>query len=221
MARLCTDGRHAASGHARCCAVEGGGRCGRRRREEAVPTTLPVQATTDWHRSLEAAARHAGRTSGGTRRRVNADGTVNGYVEIRARRPAQVGIRHGRQPARRRSHDARRTSAAIRSTTASCRRPSPTTATRSTCSCSALPIDGGTAGPRRHRRRDADGGREGPRLEGGDFTRVGPDGRPLHALTDARAAADRRLLQALQAHETGKFSKVPGWGTRGRGPALT
>ena len=50
-------------------------------REEAVPTTLPVQATTELDRSLEAASRHRLHVWRDTPPR-NADGTVNGYVEI-------------------------------------------------------------------------------------------------------------------------------------------
>jgi len=50
-------------------------------RHELVPTTLPVLATTGLDRSLEAASRHASHAWRDTPP-LNADGTVNGYVEI-------------------------------------------------------------------------------------------------------------------------------------------
>jgi inorganic pyrophosphatase len=45
------------------------------------------------------------------------------------------------------------------------------------------------------------------------LSRTGPDGRPLHQLTegDRRKVAD--YFRRYKEHEPGKFSKVPGWGS--------
>src|SRR5688500_5508600 len=51
------------------------------KRDDGVPVTLPVQATTELDRSLEAAARHRSHVWRDTPP-VNPDGTVNGYIEI-------------------------------------------------------------------------------------------------------------------------------------------
>ena len=48
---------------------------------------------------------------------------------------------------------------------------------------------------------------------------VGPDGRPIHALTedDRRRIGD--YFKHYKEHEPGKFSRVPGWGTAEEGRA--
>jgi len=49
------------------------------------------------------------------------------------------------------------------------------------------------------------------------ISRLGPDGRPLHGLTadDQQRIGD--YFKRYKQHETGKFSKVPGWGTVAEG----
>ena len=49
------------------------------------------------------------------------------------------------------------------------------------------------------------------------ISRVGPDGRPLHALTAVEQQRIGDYFKRYKEHETGKFSKVPGWGTVAEG----
>jgi inorganic pyrophosphatase len=179
-------------------------------REEAVPTTLPVQATTELDRSLEAASRHRLHVWRDTPPR-NADGTVNGYVEIpRGDRrkwefdmganrraldrtiPAEVGgypVNYGFVP--------------------------------QTVSYDGDPFDVLVLGPAIEGGRLVRGVIVGVmRMEdekGLDskvvISPVGPDGRPLHALTDAERQRIGGYFDRYKAHETGKFSNVAGWGS--------
>jgi inorganic pyrophosphatase len=178
-------------------------------REELVPTTLPVQATTQLDKSLEAASRHASHVWRDTPS-LNADGTVNGYVEIpRGDRrkwefnmganhlaldrtiPAEVGgypVNYGFVP--------------------------------QTVSYDGDPFDVLVLGPAIEGGRLVRGVIVGVmRMEdekGLDskvvISPVGPDRRPLHSLTDAERQRIGGYFDRYKAHETGKFSKVAGWG---------
>jgi len=45
------------------------------------------------------------------------------------------------------------------------------------------------------------------------LSRIGPDGRPLHALTPRDQQEVAAYFRRYKEHEPGKFSKVPGWGS--------
>lgn len=49
---------------------------------------------------------------------------------------------------------------------------------------------------------------------------VGRSGDPLHALTEAEKRRIARFFETYKAHEPGKFSRVPGWGTVEEGAAF-
>ena len=50
-------------------------------------------------------------------------------------------------------------------------------------------------------------------------SRPGRDGRPLHALTPSEQGRIGRYFAVYKQHETGKYSKVPGWGSVEEGRA--
>ena len=45
------------------------------------------------------------------------------------------------------------------------------------------------------------------------LSRTGPDGRPLHQLTEGDRREVSEYFRRYKEHEPGKFSKVPGWGS--------
>jgi inorganic pyrophosphatase len=45
------------------------------------------------------------------------------------------------------------------------------------------------------------------------LSRTGPDGRPLHQLTEGDRRVVAEYFRRYKEHEPGKFSKVPGWGS--------
>ena len=49
---------------------------------------------------------------------------------------------------------------------------------------------------------------------------AGPDGRPLHELTTGDEQRIAQYFRRYKEHESGAYSKVPGWGTVGEGNAL-
>jgi len=178
-------------------------------RHELVPTTLPVLATTGLDRSLEAASRHASHAWRDTPP-LNADGTVNGYVEI------PRGDRHKWEfdmGANRRALD-RTIPAEVGGY------PVNYGFVPQTISYDGDPFDVLVLGPPI----------EGGRLVRGVIVGVmrmedekgldskvvvspaGPDGRPLHSLTDAERQRIGGYFDRYKAHETGKFSNVAGWG---------
>jgi inorganic pyrophosphatase len=177
-------------------------------REETVSTTLPAQATTELDKSLDAASRHPSHVWRDTPP-LNADGTLNGYVEISRgdRRkwgfdmgtnrlalvrtiPAEVGgypVNYGFVP--------------------------------QTISYDGDPFDVLVLGP----------AIEGGRLVRGVIVGVlrmhdekGVDskvvmspvvpGSPAYTLTDAERQRIDTYFDRYQTHEPGKFSNVVGWG---------
>ena len=182
-----------------------------------APATLPVLGTTQLGRSLEAAARHA-RHLWRDMPPVNEDGTVNGYVEISRgdrrkwefdiganRRainrvmPADIGgypVNYGFVP-QTVSYDGDPFDALVL----------------------GPPIEGGTVvrgvivGVMR---MEDEKGLDSKVV----IARVGPDGRPLHALTARRAAPDRRILQALQGARGREVLEGARVGHGRRGPLL-
>src|SRR6185436_16220226 len=182
--------------------------------EWRAPATLPVQATNALSSSLTAAMRHASHVWRDTPP-LNADGTVNGYVEI-AR-----GDRHKWEfniGANRRAVD----------------RTLPE-------SVGAYPVNYGFVPQTVSYDGDPfDVLVLGPPIDGGTLVRgvivglmrmedekgldskvviarTGADGRPLHALTtnDRRRIGD--YFKRYKQHEAGKFSTVPGWGGAAEG----
>ena len=179
-----------------------------------APATLPVPGTTQLARSLEAAARHASHVWRDTPP-VNADGTVNGYVEI------------ARGDRRKWEFDMAANRRAVDRTM-----PEdvggypvnygfvPQTVSYDGDPFDVLvlgpPIDGGTVV------RGAIVGVMRMEDEKGldskvVIARVGPDGRPLHALTPGEQQRIGDYFKRYKQHEAGKFSKVPGWGTVAEG----
>ena len=51
------------------------------------------------------------------------------------------------------------------------------------------------------------------------LSRAGPDGKPLHQLTTSEQDRMADYFNRYKAHEPGKFSKVPGWGSPDAGLA--
>ena len=51
------------------------------------------------------------------------------------------------------------------------------------------------------------------------LSRTGPDGKPLHQLTTSDQDRMADYFNRYKAHEPGKFSKVPGWGSPDAGLA--
>ena len=161
--------------------------------EWRAPATLPVQATNALSSGLTAAMRHASHVWRDTPP-FNADGEVNGYVEI-AR--ATAANRNSTSKANRRASIARRRKRR--------RLPGQLRLRAADHLLRRRPLRRAGAG-RAHRRRpagqgrnrrpDADGRREG-RLQSGDFTNG--DRRPPAPCPHERRAstADRRLLQTV------------------------
>lgn len=52
------------------------------------------------------------------------------------------------------------------------------------------------------------------------LTTMGPDGRPLHELTKSDQQRIGEYFRRYKEHQSGAFSKVPGWGTVGEGNLL-
>ena len=182
-----------------------------------APATLPVLGTTQLARSLEAAARHASHVWRDTPP-VNADGTVNGYVEIARgdRRKWEFDMAANRRAVDRTMPE----------------------------DVGGYPVNYGFVPQTVSYDGDPfDVLVLGPPIEGGTvvrgvivgvmrmedekgldskvvIARLGPDGRPLHALTARRAAADRRLLQALQAARDREVLEGARVGHGRRGPLL-
>lgn len=180
----------------------------------AAPPVLPAVAVAQLSRSLDAAKPHARHVWRDTPP-LNADGTVNGYVEIPRddRRKWEFDI-------------------AVHERTIDRMMPG---------ALGGYPVNYGFV----PQTLSYDGDPFdilvlGPPLTGGELvrgvivgvmrmedekgldskvvvSRLGPDGRPLHALT----ADDRQRIgdyfKRYKLHETGKFSKVPGWGTVAEG----
>ena len=183
-------------------------------RDTRAPATLPAQASTQLSRSLEGAARHRSHVWRDTPP-LNDDGTVNGYVEISRgdrrkwefdmganRRaidrtiPAEIGgypVNYGFVP--------------------------------QTVSYDGDPFDVLVLGPA---------------IEGGSLVRgvivglmhmedekgldskvviapAGKDGQPRYSLTAAERHRIGGYFDRYKAHETGKFSNVPGWGGAAEG----
>jgi len=183
-------------------------------RHELVPTTLPVLATIGLDRSLQAASRHASHAWRDTPP-LNADGTVNAYVEIpRGDRhkwefdmganhraldrtiPAEVGgypVNYGFVP--------------------------------QTISYDGDPFDVLVLGPPIEGGQLVKGVIVGlMRMEdekGVDskvvISRTGPDHRPLNALTSDEQQRIGDYFKRYKMHEEGKFSRVPGWGGTAEG----
>ena len=188
----------------------------RGKRDDGVPVTLPVQATTELDRSLEAAARHRSHVWRDTPP-LNPDGTVNGYIEITRgdRRKWEFDMR-----ANRRGVD----------------RTLPESVggypvnygfVPQTVSYDGDPFDVLVLGPPIEGGRLITGAIVGlMRMEdekGLDskvvISRTGSDGRPLHALTAAEQQRIGGYFNRYKIHEQGKFSKVPGWGSASEGLA--
>ena len=178
-------------------------------RDARAPATLPAQASTQLSRSLEGAERHPSHVWRDTPP-LNDDGTVNGYVEISRgdrrkwefnmganRRaidrtiPAEVGgypVNYGFVP--------------------------------QTVSYDGDPFDVLVLGPAIEGGRLVRGvivGLMHMEDEKGLDSKVvispaGKDGQPLYPLTAAERQRIGGYFDRYKAHESGKFSKVPGWG---------
>ena len=179
-----------------------------------APATLPVLGTTQLARSLEAAARHASHVWRDTPP-VNADGTVNGYVEIARgdRRKWEFDMAANRRAVDRTMPE----------------------------DVGGYPVNYGFVPQTVSYDGDPfDVLVLGPPIEGGTvvrgvivgvmrmedekgldskvvIARLGPDGRPLHPLTAPEQQRIGDYFKRYKQHETGKFSKVPGWGTVAEG----
>jgi len=181
-----------------------------------APATLPVLGTTQLARSLEAAARHASHVWRDTPP-VNADGTVNGYVEI------------ARGDRRKWEFDMAANRRAVDRTMPEDVGGYPVNYgfVPQTVSYDGDPFDVLVLGPSIEGGTVARGVIVGVmRMEdekGLDskvvIARVGPDGRPLHTLTAVEQQRIGDYFRRYKEHEAGagKFSKVPGWGTVAEG----
>jgi inorganic pyrophosphatase len=175
-----------------------------------VPNVLPPAAVSQLARSLEAAARHRDHVWRDVAP-VNADGTVNGYIEISRgdRRKWELDM----------SANARKVD-----------RVMPT-------DVGGFPVNYGFVPQTVSYDGDPfDVLVLGPPLDGGEIVRgavlglmrmedekgldskvvlspVGRDGRPLHNLTSEDRERIANYFRTYKKHEPGKFSKVPGWGT--------
>jgi inorganic pyrophosphatase len=177
--------------------------------EQGAPTTLPVQATNQLARSLDAAMRHASHVWRDTPP-FNADGTVNGYVEIARGDRRKWEFDMG---ANRRAVD-RTMPPAVGGY------PVNYGFVPQTVSYDGDPFDVLVLGP------PIDGGRlvRGVIVgvmrmtdeKGLDskvvISRTGAGGRPLHPLTAEEQQRIGDFFKRYKAHEEGKFSEVPGWG---------
>jgi inorganic pyrophosphatase len=179
-----------------------------------APATLPVLGTSQLAKSLEAARAHSTHVWRDTPP-LNADGSVNGYVEIARgdRRKWELDMGANRR--------------AIDRTMPEDLGGYPVNYgfVPQTVSYDGDPFDVLVLGPAVEGGTIVRGAIVGVmRMEdekGLDskvvISRLSPDGRPLHALT----AADRQRIgdyfRRYKQHETGKFSKVPGWGSVAEG----
>jgi inorganic pyrophosphatase len=178
-------------------------------RDERAPTTLPVQATTELARSLDAASPHRSHVWRDTPP-LNGDGTVNGYVEIPRgdRRKWEFDMASNRREVDR----------------------------TMPVGVGGYPVNYGFVPQTVSYDGDPfDILVLGPRIEGGRLVRgvivgvmrmedekgldskvvisqTSPDGRPLHALTLEEKQRIGEYFKRYKAHEEGKFSRVPGWG---------
>jgi inorganic pyrophosphatase len=177
-------------------------------REQGAPTTLPGLATTELDRSLEAAGRHQSHVWRDTPP-VNADGTVNGYVEIARGDRRKWEFDMG---ANRRAID-RMIPAAVGGY------PVNYGFVPQTVSYDGDPFDVLVLGPPIEGGRLVKGVIVGLMLmddEKGHDSKVvisptGPDGRPQHPLTAAERQKIGDYFNRYKKHEPGSFSHVPGW----------
>jgi inorganic pyrophosphatase len=182
--------------------------------EWRAPTTLPVQATTALSSSLDAATRHGSHVWRDTPP-INADGTVNGYIEI------------ARGDRRKWEFDMGANRRAVDRTLPS--------------SVGGYPVNYGFVPQTVSYDGDPfDVLVLGPPIEGGRLVRgvivglmrmedekgldskvvispAGADHRPLHALTGDEQQRIGEYFKRYKAHEQGKFSQVPGWGDAAEG----
>ena len=182
--------------------------------EWRAPATLPVQATNALSSGLAAAMRHASHVWRDTPP-FNADGTVNGYVEIARgdRRKWEFNIGANRRAVDRTLPE----------------------------SVGGYPVNYGFVPQTISYDGDPfDVLVLGPPIEGGQLvkgvivglmrmedekgldskvviSRTGPDGRPLHALTSDEQQRIGDYFKRYKTHEEGKFSQVPGWGGTAEG----
>jgi inorganic pyrophosphatase len=178
-------------------------------RDERAPTTLPVLATTTLSKSLEAAARHASHVWRDTPP-FNADGTVNAYIEI-----ARGDVRKWEfdMGANRRAVD-RTMPASVGGY------PVNYGFVPQTVSYDGDPFDVLVLGPPIEGGRLVKGIIVGlMRMEdekGLDskvvMSRTGAGGRALHALTPHEQQRIGDYFKRYKLHESGKVSRVPGWG---------
>jgi len=182
--------------------------------ELQAPTTLSVQATTALSSSLDAATRHKSHVWRDTPP-LNADGTVNGYIEI------------ARGDRRKWEFDMGANRRAIDRTLPDSVGGYPVNYgfVPQTVSYDGDPFDVLVLGP------PIDGGRlvKGVivglmRMEdekGLDskvvISQAGPGQRPLYALTPEEQQRIGDYFKRYKAHEQGKFSQVPGWGSAAEG----
>jgi inorganic pyrophosphatase len=177
-------------------------------RDEA-PVTLPLQATTQLDQSLAAAARHQTHVWRDTAP-INADGTLNGYIEISRgdRRKWEFNM-----SANRRALD-RTIPAAVGGY------PVNYGFVPQTISYDGDPFDVLVLGPPIEGGRLVRGvivGLMHMEDEKGHDSKVvisptGPGGRARYALTAEEKQRIGGYFARYTAHEEGKFSKVPGWG---------
>jgi inorganic pyrophosphatase len=182
--------------------------------EWRAPTTLSVRATTALSSSLDAATRHGSHVWRDTPP-INPDGTLNGYIEIARGDRRKWEFNMG---ANRRAVD----------------RTMPE-------SVGGYPVNYGFVPQTVSYDGDPfDVLVLGPPIEGGRLVRgvivglmrmedetgldskvvmsqTGPDHRPLHALTSEEQQRIGEYFQRYKAHEEGKFSTVPGWGSVAEG----
>ena len=179
-----------------------------------APVTLPPLGTTQLAKSLEAATPHARHVWRDTTP-LNADGTVNGYVEI------------ARGDRRKWEFDMGANRRAIDRTMPEDIGGYPVNYgfVPQTVSYDGDPFDVLVLGPPLEGGTVVRGVIVGVmRMEdekGLDskvvIARLGPDRRPVHALTPADQQRIGDYFKRYKQHEAGKFSKVPGWGTVAEG----
>jgi inorganic pyrophosphatase len=180
------------------------------------PTVLPVSATTALAKSLEASTPHAIHVWRDTVP-INADWTVNAYIEI-AR------------------GDRRKWEFAMAANTRAIDRMIPIDVggypvnygfVPQTVSYDGDPFDALVLGPPLPGGRLVRGVIVGVMFmedeKGLDskvvLSRLGDDGRPLHALTSRAQDEIGSYFNSYKRHEPGAFSKVPGWGSAAEGLA--
>lgn len=182
----------------------------------APPAELPATSAQQLVRSLAAAKPHQKHIWRDTPP-LNADGTVNGYVEI------------SRGDRRKWEFDMKRNERAIDRVMPGSVGGYPVNYgfVPQTISYDGDPFDVLILGPAIPGGRLVKGAIVGLMLmedeKGWDakvvISRVGSDGRPLHQLTSRDQDEIAGYFRRYKAHEPGKFSKVPGWGSREGGLA--